>query len=210
MTHNLHRIGTIKNLQNDYTVIIKTEQGYNSDGVSKKLKIALEIINKNNAVNICGARGTNYKGNILDTNLETIIEAMSDSSTVSAAFNSKKDIIGFLNDMINANLGLSVVIQGLYDNILECCNEVGLKPHTTNHSLGIWGKKELLPSKKILEITTMCGHGMVTKKLVDKQIKLIKEGKISINKAAKTIAKPCICGIVNPKRVELLLSDLIN
>jgi len=56
----------------------------------------------------------------------------------------------------------------------------------------------------------MCGHGMVTKKLVDEQIKLIKEGKISINKAAKTIAKPCICGIVNPKRVELLLSDLIN
>ena len=118
--------------------------------------------------------------------------------------------MGFIRGIIEADLGLPIVIQGLYDNVVDCCHQAGLKPHTTNHSLGVWGKRELLPENRILEITTMCGHGIVATALVTKQIRLIKEGKITLSEAALTIAKPCICGIVNPKKTEQLLKILVE
>ena len=210
MTHALHRAGTRENLENDYTIVVRPERGYNKDGCKIKLQKALRIMADNNAVNICGARGDKYQGTTLETSLESIIEFISEGNSIYGAFNSKKDIIGFIRGMIEADLGLSVVIQGLYDNVVDCCHQVGLKPHTTNHSLGIWGKRELIPEKHILEITTMCGHGVVASALVAEQIRLIKEGKVTLSEAALTVSKPCVCGIVNPKRAEQLLKVLVE
>ena len=73
-------------------------------------------------------------------------------------------------------------------------------------SLGVWGKTELLPSKEVLEITTMCGHAMVAANLVEKIIEDIKKGKTTPEKAAKKLAKPCECGIFNPTRAAELLA----
>lgn len=210
MSHALHRVGTKENLENDYTIVVRPERGYNKEGSGLKLKKALQIMSDNNAVNICGARGDKYQGTSLKASLESIIESINDTHSIYGAFNSKEDIIGFMREMIKADLGLSVVIQGLYDNVADCCHEVGLKPHTTNHSLGVWGNRERLPDKRILEITTMCGHSVVASSLVAEQIRLIKEGKVSLSEAALTIAEPCVCGIVNPKRAEQLLKDLVE
>ena len=73
-------------------------------------------------------------------------------------------------------------------------------------SLGVWGKTELLPSKEVLEITTMCGHAMVAANWVEKMIEDIKKGKTTPEKAAEKLAKPCECGIFNPTRAAELLA----
>ncbi|HHY42752.1 MAG TPA: hypothetical protein GX514_07890 [Thermoanaerobacterales bacterium] len=81
-------------------------------------------------------------------------------------------------------------------------------PHTINYSLGVWGKKELLPDDNILSITTMCGHHMISPNLVKKLVDDVKRNKITAEKAAWKLATFCPCGIFNQVRAEKLIEKL--
>ena len=55
----------------------------------------------------------------------------------------------------------------------------------------------------------MCGHGLVSFNLVQFLVKEIRRGEKTLKEAAETLARPCVCGVVNPKRtVELLRAML--
>jgi hypothetical protein len=88
--------------------------------------------------------------------------------------------------------------------------DLDLNIHTVHFSIGTFGKKEDLPGNKILEITTMCGHHCISPLSVEYYIDLIKKGKISTDKAAQKITRPCVCGIVNTSRVIKIFRSLIN
>jgi hypothetical protein len=121
------------------------------------------------------------------------------------AFSSKEKTKNVLKKLKNADLGLSVVVSGLIDEILKMLKEVGLKPHTANVSLGIHGKKKrLLPKDKILEITTMCGHALIGSKLAEVVFEKVKSGKMSYKEGAELIAYQCPCGIFNLDRCQEL------
>ncbi len=81
--------------------------------------------------------------------------------------------------------------------------------HTVEFSGGVHGKLGLLPKKPVLEITTMCGHGMVASNLVREMVRQIKKGKKSLEEAGVELAKPCQCGVFNPKRAEALLEKFL-
>jgi hypothetical protein len=53
----------------------------------------------------------------------------------------------------------------------------------------------------------MCGHGMISRYLVEDIIKRVKAGEISARDGAIEIGQQCCCGIYNPKRGEKLLSS---
>jgi hypothetical protein len=72
-------------------------------------------------------------------------------------------------------------------------------------SLGVHGKKELLPMDEVQQITTMCGHGMVSSKLTKAVIDRVKAGKMTPEKGALLLAQPCPCGIFNTDRCEAIL-----
>lgn len=74
--------------------------------------------------------------------------------------------------------------------------------------LGIRGKPTRLPEDEILEITTMCGHGMISQYLAHQTLLDIKRGKCTSQEAAEFLATPCICGVFNPKRAQRLLEEL--
>ena len=80
--------------------------------------------------------------------------------------------------------------------------------HTIEYSGGIWGKTEKLPAPEVLEFTTMCGHGMISRYLVEDVIKRVKAGTISAKEGSVEIGKQCCCGIYNPDRSEKLLKAL--
>ncbi|TRZ76855.1 MAG: hypothetical protein D4R93_02625 [Deltaproteobacteria bacterium] len=208
MTHSLHRAGTIEDLGCDYVIIIRAEKGYNQEGSAGKCKEILKLFQKHGAVNITGARGARYKGNVLETSLDSIVEAFKDSNSPYCVFDTKEKLESFLVEMKEKDFGLSVVVSGLYDTVKSICDRVGIAPHTTNHSLGIWGNTSLLPDGPVLEITTMCGHGMVARYLVDDLVEKIKAGSLTIEKAGIELGKPCLCGLFNPKRAEMLLRKL--
>ena len=208
MTHSLHRAGTVEDLGCDYVIIMRPEKGYNQKGSAGKCKEILRLFEKHGAVNITGARGKNYKGNSLETSLDSIVEAFIDGNSPYCVFDTKEKLESFLREMKEKDYGLSVVVSGLYDVIKAICDRIGIVPHTTNHSLGVWGNTSLLPDGPVLEITTMCGHGMVSRYLVDDLVERIKAGSMSIEKAGIELGKPCLCGLFNPKRAEMLLRKL--
>jgi len=108
------------------------------------------------------------------------------------------------------NLGVSVVVSGLFSLIRQDCQKLGLARHTVNYSLGVWGKKERLPDPKITQITTMCGHGLVSFNLVQFLLKEVRGGKKTIEEASAILAKACICGVFNSHRAAELLQAMIE
>ena len=95
---------------------------------------------------------------------------------------------------INSNEdGITITVPGLVEH--EC-------------KLSIRAKPAKLPEDEILEITTMCGHGMVSQYLARQTLLDIKRGKRTSQEAAEFLATPCICGVFNPKRAQLLLEEL--
>lgn len=205
MTHSMHRLGESEDLFDDFTIIFMSARGYNNKGSQDKLRRFLRLAMKHNAVNF----GNMEAGNSLFNDPEAIIEAVKDGTTVQATFASETDLFNIVDDLVKEDLGMSVVVQGLLHKVEECCAHAGVKPHTWNNSLGVWGKKELLPGEEIRQFTTMCGHGMVAVGLVEQVVDRIRKGRITCAQGAKELARPCICGFVNTVRAERLLKRMV-
>ena len=202
MTHTLHRQGTPESLSRDYPLVAVMAHGFNDKGGGPKLGRFLEICWKHGPVNL----GDMKQGSIFTYDAADIYNNVSDTTIVECCFDDLDKVEAVLRDLKEEDIGVPVVVSGLTDKVGECCKKVGLEIHTVAQSLGVWGKTELLPSKEVLEITTMCGHAMVASHLVEKMIEDIKKGKTTAEKAAKKLAKPCECGIFNPNRAAELLA----
>jgi hypothetical protein len=201
MTHTLHRQGSLENLQDDYPMLTIRARGHN-DGGSWRMQKILEMASRYPIVNFGdikhGSRFTTTLGEILtstDPNLPIL----------HMVFTNKEDVARFMKELKEADLGISVIVSGLFEEIFQCCKKAGLTPHTANYSLGIFGRKGKLPPQETLEITTMCGHSLVTAGLVKKLAEDVKKGKTSPEKAAEKLARNCLCGVFNPKRAARLL-----
>jgi hypothetical protein len=105
---------------------------------------------------------------------------------------------------------VSIVLSGLAEDIQACCREAGLTQHTYLHSLDVFGTVKDLPSEDELSLITMCGHGLVASARVKHLVERIQKGKLTPQKAAEDIARPCVCGIVNKQRAEEIFSRLAS
>ena len=196
MTHTLHRKGIEKDLKEDYVVLAMLTAGINDnydDSRQRIMRIA-EIMNEHKPVNIMDERGWRV------------------SATITAAYNNIESLKKVIRQLKKEDLGISIVVSGLISEIKNVLLEVGLNIHTVHFSLGTFGvkKKDLLPTNKILEITTMCGHHTISPQSVTHYVELIKKGKTTIEKAAAKLTRPCVCGIVNTARVVQILNSLVN
>ena len=204
MTHTLHRRGTAENLSNDYVLLCMAEPGINDEGSVPKLKEFLQIAMRHDPKNI----GEMAYGNMYSHKTEDVITNA--SKIVHAVYDTPEAVIEALKDLKEADLGLSVVVSGILDNVNECCQKAGLKRHTVNFSLGIWGKTKKLPSDEVLQVTTMCGHGLVPANLVTSLVEDIKKGNKKAEDASKELARHCCCGIFNPLRAAKLLAAMAD
>lgn len=205
MTHTLHRQGKLEDLGKDFVVFTMSAKTVNAKGSAEKMQKFFEILEKYRPINY----GDMKTGNQFNTERDTIYNNIRDNSIVHFVFTDKGVVGKILEELKSAELGTSIVVSGLVETIDQRCKQVGLKMHTIEFSGGIHGKLELLPDKPILEVTTMCGHGMVASNLVKEMVKQIKKGKKRLQEAAVELAKPCQCGIFNPKRAEALLEKFL-
>jgi len=125
-------------------------------------------------------------------------------------FKDKKSLIACMKELKEKNIGISVVVSGLFDEVFDCCQKAGINPTIIEFALGIHGNKEKIWDPEILDFVTMCGHGLVSGHLVKKMIEGIKKKKITIERAAIELAKPCLCGAFNPARAARLLKKMIR
>jgi hypothetical protein len=196
MTHTLHRKGTVKDLKGDYVMLAMFAAGINDtydDSRQKLIRIG-EIMNEYNPVNIMDERGWGV------------------SATITATYDDIESVKKVINKLKKEDLGISIVISGLISEIRDVLLEYGLNIHTVHFSLGVFGdrKNELLASKEIMEITTMCGHHTVSPQSITHYIELIRKGKTTIEKAAEKLTRPCVCGIVNTSRIIKILNSLVS
>jgi hypothetical protein len=185
----------------DFPMLAIRAKGYNEEGNVWRLQKILELAARYPIVNF----GDIKNGSKFTTSLEQILKSELDLPLIHMVFTNKEDMTRYMQDLKEADLGISVVASGLFEEIFQCCKKAGLKPHTVNYSLGVHGRVDKLPDSEMLEITTMCGHALVAQNLVKKFIEDIRKGKETCEKAAEKLAKNCLCGIFNPKRAAELL-----
>jgi molybdopterin synthase catalytic subunit len=163
----------------------------------------MRICLKYHPVNI----GDYIQGNIHqdDIDIQKLISDQRDGEGAAAVFTDLDTLQKVVEELIRADLGLSINISGLLDEVKECCQRAGLQRHSVKHSLGFWGAKDRFPEREILIFNTMCGHGMVSFNLIRKMIEYVKLRRLTPKKAARIMAKCCECGAFNPLRAEILL-----
>ena len=204
MSHSLHRHGTPAQLQNDYTFYARTSRYVNREGCGPKLRRILTILLEDQQVVNFGSShsGKSYEAGL---NPDEYGRTLDKAYGVAACFSDKEAIRSVLAKLQAADTGISIVLSGLIDEIVALAREVGLKPHTALLSLGVHGQRSALPEDRVLEITTMCGHGQVPTRLTRAVIDRVKAGKMTPQAGAQLLAQPCPCGISNTHRCRAIL-----
>ena len=221
MTHSNHRRGSRESLMGDWVVLSTDARPHDPE----KLRRYVEILMGHNPVGLStrkfeGERRTRLRyvqgwdsskdsGIFTSTSLEEM-KAEEDLRWGSAVYTDYEDVKAVLKELKEADLGISVVFTGLFDKVHEACGHAGTGPHTVNMSAGSFGRLDLLPEPKILEITTMCGHHMISPYLVKHLANQIKRGRMTAAEAAVEMAKQCTCNLFNVERAEKLLTEYVG
>lgn len=231
MTHTHHRRGSGKSLANDYVVITRIDrtnpdQTTFNGALNHRVEQFLTICAKHNPIAIATK----------DQKLETVIRwmfgwtkemnsgihqcsAINDVCTnpnpvpraeTHVIFTNKEDMIHAIHEVKRADLGLSIVVSGVFDEVFQACAEIETNPHTVNMSLGTWGKTDRLPLEPILSLVTMCGHSMISQHLITHLIERIRAGTLTLEAAAIEMGKQCTCNVFNVTRGAQILREHLN
>ncbi len=206
MTHTLHRQGNPEDLKKDFIVFSMACQSVNAKGSIPKIRRIFEILEKYEPVNY----GDVKTGPIVKATKEAMEANFKENSYVHFVFTDREAVGRALKELREADAGLSVVVSGVVDEIGVLCSEAGLKMHTVEFSGGIYGKTDRLAEGPVLEVTTMCGHGLIASNLVRNLVEQVRKGKKRADEAALELAKQCQCGVFNPERARQLIERMIR
>jgi hypothetical protein len=201
MTHTLHRKGTVENLSDDFPMHAMPARGFNAEGSKAKLQEFLLVASRHNAANT----GEGKVGNQFVRDPREIFELA--SSITQAVFTDPDDVTEALRELKQEDIGISITASGIFETLFACCKKAGITPHALEYSLGVLGKTEKLPETEIGQVTTMCGHAMVSQGLVRRMIRKLKSGEMTAREASIELTKQCQCGVFNPVRGEKLLEE---
>ncbi len=205
MTHTNHRHGDIDSISRDYVVFMYAAKGINDKDAGTKLLEFMRMGYKYAPVNAGPAR----TGDRFMVEPHKVLERITRATSAYLVYDSKEKAEALVAEVVKSDLGLSVIVSGLFDEVDCMCKKAGVKSHTAMCSLGVWGKTGLLPKKEeILDIATMCGHSMVGFNLIKKMVEDVRTGRITLEEASNTLARPCSCGIFNPVRAGELIQRL--
>ena len=218
MTNTLHRYGSAETFRDDYIVFAMPSKGKNDEGALEKLKTFLRICVRHDPSNIGAAGRSSYRPSRtlapgvhwrrdLGTDFDGVIDEMERSGPASAVFDSREKAVGCLGEVIQEDLGLSVNISTSVEGARAAGHACGINRHSVEYSLGFIDPHDHLPGNQVLELATMCGHGMVSFGIAQKMIDMVREGRRTPEQAVATLARFCPCGVYNPSRAMRLIED---
>ena len=206
MTHTLHRSGPIESQKKDFNWFMYQTKDVNDKNVKPKMLVYIEAAERQGSENW----GDVKTGPITDFSSAEIKEKLSDRSRIRGVFTRKEQVIGFLKEVKAADLDQSCVITGVLEEVIPCCKEAGVTPHSINFSLGVWGNKGILPDEDTLSITTMCGHHMIPPKFVAYIVDQVDKKKLTAEEGAIKLSNFCYCGIFNQVRGAEIINDMVS
>ena len=216
MTNTLHRYSehyafepapNPEPVRDDYIVFAMATRDLNDENLVEKYRCFLRLALKHDPVNI----GDATKGGMLrprqDMNPtahwkrdqhpdpEQVIAGIEGHTTVAAVFDNYEAMRAFVEEVKAADLGISVNISAPMDEAKRCCRDAGIARHSVEYSLGFRGRVDKLPDATTLELSSMCGHGMVSANFAKKMMEWVKENRRSPEEAVRYMARFCICGV---------------
>jgi hypothetical protein len=219
MTNTLHRYGAPETLENDFIVFAMAARGINDQGSVAKFQEFLRIARRHHPINL----GDATKGGVFrsskrlnplahwfrkdERDPDRLVAGVDQPTVVSAVFDNRESLVGFLKDIRLANLGLSINVSALTDRADDLAREAGITRHSVEYSLGFFGALDKLPDRATLSLATMCGHGMVSFHFAKKMIDWVKEGRRTPREASTYMARFCTCGIFNTTRSCAILNE---
>ncbi len=226
MTNTLHRFQKPDDPKDDYIVFTLTTRGVNDIGATERGREFLRAALKYNPVNINAHSGNGpmfrpekkltpfklyVRGRKETVSPEQMIKEMNPpGGRVLVVFDNKQALEGFLREIKEMDLGLSVNVSSLVDDVREMIPRTGVVPHSINYALGFRGSRYRLPDRSVLELTTLCGHGLISNNFARKMINMVKEKRVTPIKAAGYMSKFCVCGAFNTTRAVRILRRAIN
>lgn len=205
MTHTLHRTHNVPGGPDDIIVFSMAARGFNHEGAGPRLVEVFQVLLKHAPTNV----GDDNQGGVLTgRTAEEIVARANDKAYMAGVYKDEVDAEEALRDLKARDLGMSVVVTGNRERIFAMLRRVGLTPHTVNLSIGAFGRTELLPEPEVLDITSMCGHGMVCVDHVRHVIAQIEAGKLNSAQGARDLARPCTCAMFNPARAAYVLEGI--
>ena len=189
MTHSLHREGPLTLLEKEYVLFVYPARGFNYDGSGPKVRRLGEMLFHQGPANFLVT--TLRRNMYLGVSQEDILNSIKDGAKIFCVLDSREKFKDTLAKIKEMDEGISIVISGVIDRVREVSAELGIDPHTVNLSLGIHGRTDRLPPPDIRQFTTMCGHGMVSPRLIRDLIRRVKTGKLDLWGASLLAAAPC-------------------
>lgn len=225
MTHSLHRRGSRSSLHDYFVILFRTdpavpEQLEYKGTLAERAKIILKLLKgvplealevETTGLRLRYMKGwegiTQSSGLHQASRVEDIFACSNLTWVRHVIIKGKINLVSLLQKVKEQDLGISMVISGVFDEIEEACSTAELTPHSVNMSLGIWGNTALLPDEDILQFCTMCGHSIIAPNLVKKLVNDVKEKRCCSIEAAVEIGKQCTCNIFNIERAVRLMAE---
>jgi hypothetical protein len=207
MTHSNHRRGSRESLKGDYVILVRGDLR----GNPVKARKAVETLADNNPAGLIKRRTGEPLRYMRDwaegLELNELVDDQDTPIYMAGVFSRKEDVEGVVKGLAKADLGFSVVVSGIFDEVFDICRKVGTGPHTVNMSMETIGRTELLPDDGILQLTTMCGHSLVSEHLARHLIDQVRKGRITAEKAGLELGKQCVCNFLNPVRASKIIEE---
>jgi hypothetical protein len=220
LTHTLHRFdswvaaregvasgapGAAAPPVEEYVVFAMAAQKHNDAGAAPKLAAILRILASHGPVNV---GDDNHGGVFTGWTVDDLCAAANDKAYMAAVYAGRDQAVAALTELRTADLGMPVVVTGDRGKVLSVLEEAGLTPHTYHISLGVFGDLSKLAEPGVLDVVSMCGHGMVCPAHVRHVVREVGRGKMTASEAATDLARPCTCAMFNPTRAAAIVDQL--
>ncbi|HEX5606294.1 MAG TPA: hypothetical protein VFY96_07260 [Candidatus Binatia bacterium] len=231
MTNTLHRYSEHyasavprhpEPIRDDYIVFAMASRGINDDDLVEKYRTFLRLALKHQPVNIGDATKGGSVRPSQDLNPsahwrrdqqpdpEQVIAEIEGHTTVAAVFDNYTAMENFVEELKAADLGISINISAPIDEAKRCCDDAGIVRHSVEYSVGFSGRVDKLPDATTLELSTMCGHGMIAANFAKKMLDWVREDRRTPEEAARYMARFCSCGVFNIARAERIMKRACN
>jgi len=221
MTNTLHRFGDADSFRDDYIVFAIPSRGQNDQECIPKLQQFLRICVKHNPSNL----GNGNRGSLppqkdlnpaahwnreTEPDWEKVINEVKKPGTVSAVFASYEQAVACMQEVVEADFGISVNMSTSVENAQQVAKACNIHRHSVEYALPFNDPHQHLPNSQVLALSTMCGHGMVSFNLAKKMLDMVREGRRTVEQASATLTRFCPCGVYNPDRAKRLFQEALK
>jgi hypothetical protein len=200
MTNTLHRRGNEDELRRDFVLFCLPTRSITPE-LPEKLRRFTEIALAHQPVSANRLEGRS----VTAIDLTRIEEELEGGYCLHAVYDNVEAVAGAVRDLVEADLGLPINISGPLAEVQTCCREAGITRHSVEQSLGTRGRVDRLPRPEVVELNSLCGHGLVGFNLIESVIGQVRTARMTIEEAARLLARPCQCGCFNPTRAGQVL-----